>query len=272
MRVLSGLVGKALTPREYALGMTFEVPADDYDSFMGRFSGPLAVAFAARFETEPGARALDVGCGTGALTARLVERLGAENVAAVDPSESFVDRARERFPGADVRRANAEQLPFADRAFDLALAQLVVPFMDDAVAGIAEMARVTREGGTVAASVWDHGTGRSPLAPFWRAVEALDPAARDESHYAGVREGDLAVLFADAGLRGIVWDSITVTVPFESADAWWQPFTLGVSPAGAYVASLTVPERERLRERCLAELSTGAFELDATAWVAAGRP
>ena len=252
--------------------MSFEVAADDYDRFMGRFSGPLALAFVARLETSPGARALDVGCGTGALTALLVERLGAANVAAVDPSGPFVERAAALFPGADVRLANAEQLPFSDDAFDLTLAQLVVPFMQDAVTGIAEMARVTRGGGTVAASVWDHGTGRSPLAPFWRAVEALDPAASDESHYAGVREGDLAVLFADAGLQGIEWDSLTVTVAFESADEWWRPFTLGVSPAGAYVASLTVAERERLRERCLAELPAGAFELDATAWVAAGHP
>jgi SAM-dependent methyltransferase len=252
--------------------MTFEVPADDYDSFMGRFSEPLAVAFSAMFELEAGAWALDVGCGTGALTARLVERLGAANVAAIDPSESFVDRAAALFPGADVRRANAEDLPFPDGAFDLTLAQLVIPFMADPVGGISEMSRVTRQGGTVAASVWDHGTGRSPLAPFWRAVEALDPVATDESHYAGVREGDLAVLFADAGLRGVEWGSITVTVPFESADDWWRPFTLGVSPAGAYVAALSVAERERLRERCLAELPAGAFELDATAWVAAGNP
>ena len=147
-----------------------------------------------------GQRVLDVGCGPGALTAELVSRVGAASVSAVEPSASFAAAARERLPGVEVRQAAAEQLPFADGTFDAALAQLVVHFMADPVQGLREMGRVTRPGGMVAACVWDHAGGRGPLAAFWSAVRELDPAADDESGLAGVREGHLARLFAQAGL------------------------------------------------------------------------
>ena len=143
------------------------------------------------------------GCGPGALTARLVARLGAGQVAAVDPSEPFVAAARSRLPGVDVRVAAAESLPFDDDAFDAVLAQLVVHFMADPVAGLAEMARVARPGGTVAACVWDHAGGTGPLTTFWRAVADLDPGAHDESGLAGAREGHLAELAAAAGLEDV---------------------------------------------------------------------
>ena len=134
--------------------MGFDVTADAYDRFMGRFSEPLAELFVEWADVRPGQRALDVGCGPGALTARLVERVGLGSVAALDPSDSFVAAARGRFPDLDVRRAAAEQLPYPDDTFDAALAQLVVHFMKDPVAGVREMARVTRPGGVVAACVW----------------------------------------------------------------------------------------------------------------------
>src|SRR5687768_5463447 len=129
---------------------------------MGRYSVPLAPRFAAFAAVAAPQRVLDVGCGPGALTAELVRRLGPAAVSAVDPSEPFVAAARERHPGVDVRRAAAEQLPCGDGEFDAALAQLVVHFMADPVAGIREMARVTREGGVVAACVWDHAGGQGP--------------------------------------------------------------------------------------------------------------
>src|SRR3954447_25948034 len=123
---------------------------------MGRYSEPLADQFVDLAGIEPGQRALDVGCGPGVLTARLVQRCGAESVSAVDPSSSFVEAARERLPGVDVREASAEDLPFADGGFDVALAQLVVHFMAGPVAGLREMGRVAVPGATVSASVWDH--------------------------------------------------------------------------------------------------------------------
>ena len=139
-----------------------------------------------------GQRVLDVGCGPGALTSELVRRLGPAAVAAVDPSESFVAAAQARQPDVSVRRAVAEQLPFADDEFDAALAQLVVHFMADPVAGLREMARVTRPGGVVAACVWDHGGGHGPLSLFWSAARQLRPGLDDESTMAGAREGHLA--------------------------------------------------------------------------------
>ena len=251
--------------------MSFAVAADAYDRFMGRYSVPLAPQLADLAGVRPGQRALDVGCGPGALTAELVERLGAEQVVAVDPSEPFVVAARERNPGVDVRRAAAEQLPFSDDEFDVTLAQLVVHFMTDPVAGLREMARVTRPGGIVVASVWDHGGGRGPLSLYWTAVRQLDPAAPDESQLAGARKGHLTELFTSAGLEDVDESDLAVDVEHESFDDWWQPFTLGVGPAGAYVAGLEPAGRDELRERCRQLAPAAPFTLDAHAWAARGR-
>ena len=148
--------------------MSFNVSAGAYSRFMGRYSEPLAVQFADLAGIRRGQRALDVGCGPGALTAVLASRAGADAVSAVEPSASFAAAARERLPGVDIRQSAAEQLPFGDDAFDVALAQLVVHFMTDPVTGLREMARVTSPGGVVAACVWDHAGGRGPVSPFWQ--------------------------------------------------------------------------------------------------------
>ena len=214
-----------------------------------------------------GQRVLDVGCGPGALTAQLVSRLGAAAVCAVEPSVSFAAAVRERLPEVDVRVAAAEQLPFPDSMFDGALAQLVVHFMSDPVAGLREMARVTRPSGVVAACVWDHAGGHGPLTTLWQAVRELDPSAHGESGMAGVREGHLAELFERAGLAGAQQGTLTVQVRFATFEEWWEPFTLGVGPAGAYVASLSQDRRQLLRERCRQLLPADPVEANATAWV-----
>lgn len=249
----------------------FEVAAEAYGAFMGRFSVPLAVEFVEAAAVTPGQTALDVGCGTGALTAVLVDRLGAAAVSAADPSAAFVEATRRRFPGMDVRKAFAEALPHESGTFDVALAQLVVHFLRDPVGGIAEMARVCRPGGLVALNVWDHAGGAGPLEVFWTAVRSLDSAAPDESHLPGVREGQLAEYLTAAGLDEVRATALTVVVPHASFDAWWQPFTLGVGPAGAYVAGLSDAGREELRRRCAEVLPDGAFATTATAWAAFGR-
>jgi SAM-dependent methyltransferase len=246
--------------------VSFEVGADAYGRFMGRYSAPLATAFAGLAAIRGGQRALDVGCGPGALTAELVRLLGSEAVCAVDPSKSFVAAVRERLPGVDVRESGAEHIPFPDGAFDAALAQLSVHFMTDPVAGLREMARVTRPGGTVAACVWDHAGGRGPVALLWQAARELDPSAPDESGLAGVREGHLASLCAAAGLAAAPATTLTVRVRYATFEEWWEPFTLGVGPAGDYVRSLTEGPRARLRGR-LSELAGGQpVEISATAW------
>ena len=160
--------------------VSFEVSADSYLRFMGKYSEPLAGQFADLAGIHAGLRVLDVGCGPGALTAELARRTGPDAVRAVEPSASFAAAARQRLPGVDIQQSAAEQLPFPDRAFDAALAQLVVHFMTDPVLGLREMGRVTRPGGIVGACVWDHAGGRGPLAAFWQAVQQLDPAADDE--------------------------------------------------------------------------------------------
>jgi SAM-dependent methyltransferase len=246
--------------------MSFDVSADAYLRFMGQYSEPLAARFADLAEVRPGQRLLDVGCGPGALTAELARRDGQDSVSAVEPSASFAAAVSARLPGVDVRRATAEQLPFPDNVFDGALAQLVIHFMTDPVAGLREMGRVTRPGGIVAACVWDHAGGRGPLTAFWSAVRELDPAADDESHLAGTREGHLARLFAQAGLGRAETATLTVHVRHASFEQWWERFTLGVGPAGTYVASLTPDRQAELRERCRRQLPAGPVDITATAW------
>ena len=251
--------------------MTFFVAADAYDRFMGRYSRLLSPQMADFAGVAPGQRALDVGCGPGALTAELVRRLGPEAVAAVDPSEPFVAAARERHPDVDVRVASAEQLPFPDASFDATIAQLVVHFMADPVGGLSEMRRVTRPGGIVVACVWDHAGGHGPLGIFWRAARELDPDVQDEGARPGAREGHLSELFAAAGLSDVESASLVADLEHETFEEWWDPFSGGVGPAGAYVAALGPRRREALRERCRALLPPAPFRLSALAWAARGR-
>jgi SAM-dependent methyltransferase len=251
--------------------VSFTVGADAYDRFMGRYSVPLAPRFADLASVEAGQRVLDVGCGPGALTAELVGRLGPGAVSAVDPSEPFVAAVRERHPGVSVQRAAAEELPFEDRAFDAALAQLVVHFMADPVAGIREMARVTHTDGVVAACVWDHTGDRGPLSLFWHATRELDPDVVGESQLAGAREGHLGELFRSAGLHEVEESALTVGVEHPSFEEWWEPFTLGVGPAGGYTAGLDADGQAQLRERCRAMLPAAPFTVTALAWAARGR-
>jgi len=250
--------------------MTFEVAAEAYDRFMGRYSAQLAPQLAEFAGVCAGQRVLDVGCGPGALTGELVRRIGGEAVTAVDPSASFVAAAQARHPTVNVHRAAAERLPFDDSFFDAALAQLVVHFMADPVAGLREMARVTRSGGVVAVCVWDHAGARTPLAPFWRAAHELDPGAQDESGLAGAREGHLGKLLAQVGLDSVQETTIEASVKFSSFEDWWEPFTLGVGPAGAYAKALDDPARTRLRDRCRQLLALPPFTVHTAAWTARG--
>lgn len=250
--------------------MSFAVAAEAYDRFMGVHSRHLAPQLVDLARLSRGDRALDVGCGPGALTAELITRLGARSVAAVDPSESFVAAAHARYPDVDVRRATAEALPYADHSFDAALAQLVVHFMSDPVAGLREMARVTRRDGVIAACVWDHAGERSPVSAFWRAARELGLGTQDESALAGSREGHLAELFKASGLRHVEGAVLVAHVEYSSFDHWWEPFEFGIGPAGAQFVALTPDQRARVRERCQALLPPAPFEVASAAWAARG--
>ncbi len=251
--------------------MSFEVAADAYGRFMGRFSAGLSSGLADLAEVRGGQRVLDVGAGPGALSTELVRRVGEEHVAAVDPSPPFVAALHARLPGAYVRRGTAEELPHPDDTFDAALAQLVVHFMSDPVTGVREMARVTVPGGVVAACVWDHAGGRSPLSTCWAAIATLDPGAVDEGGLPGVRAGHLAQIFAEAGLADVEESELSVASTFTSFEEWWAPYLFGIGPLGEYVAALDDAAREHLRARCAAVLGPAPFTVEATAWAVRAR-
>lgn len=257
-------VGSTVAP------MTFAVAADAYDRFMGDWAALLSEPFLGDVPLAHGDRVLDVGAGTGALTALLVDRQGASAVTAIDPSAPFVAALRSRLPGVDVREAVAASLPFPDGTFGVAVAQLVVHFMPDPVAGLVEMARVCRPGGTVACSTWDFGGGRAPLSTFWRAVREVDSGAADESELPGVREGDLRALMTEAGLTDVRDGAITVSRPLPGPEAWWSVYALGVGPAGSWFAEADPALREAVRLRCLDLLPAEGGSMSATAWTASG--
>jgi SAM-dependent methyltransferase len=251
--------------------MSFEVAADAYDRFMGRFSRLLSPQMADLAGIRPGDQVLDVGAGTGALTQVLVERIGAGSVTAIDPSEAFVGALRERLPDVRIEHGSAETLPFPDDAFDVAIAQLVVHFMKDPARGIGEMARVTRPGGVVTACVWDHAGGTGPVNLFWAAAhDVTDPGESDEAGLAGAREGHLVELFRSAGLRDVEGSVVVADLEMATFDDYWEPFNRGVGPAGAYLQKLDEPDRERIRTRAREIAGREPFTISARAWAARG--
>jgi SAM-dependent methyltransferase len=256
--------------------LTFAVEADVYDRFVGRYGEPLGRALASHAGVEAGMRVLDVGAGTGKLTRILAALVGEENVAAADPSEPFAATLRDRFPRAEVHVASAEDLPFAEGSFDAVLAQLVFNFMADPDRGLAEMCRVARHRGRVAAAVWDYGEAMTLLTTFWAAAATIDSAGaaafdeRSRMRFGG--EGGLGELWRAADLEDVEDGAIVVSASYESFDDLWEPFTLGVGPAGAYTASLEPESRTALRDDYFRRLGSpdGGFELQARAWYAIG--
>jgi SAM-dependent methyltransferase len=244
-----------------------------YDRFMGRFSRPLAPLFADFAGVESPMDVLDVGCGPGALTEELVRRLGARHVAAVDPTDQFVSACRERFPEVTVEQAGAEDIPFAGGRFDAALAQLVVSFMTDAVAGIREMARVTRPGGIVGACMWASGAEMELLHLTNGAAESVAP---DHPGVLGPRryrtEPELVELFREAGLREVKSGLLEVTAEYADFDELLQSVLGGSGPVGAVVQTLDADGRRQfgaaLRER-LGDRGE-PFRLSGRAWAVRG--
>jgi SAM-dependent methyltransferase len=253
--------------------MSFEVPAEAYDAFMGRYSQHLSAQLADLAGVAEGQQVLDVGCGPGALTGELANRVGSEAVTALDPSEQFVLAVRRRYPGVTVERATAEDIPHADDSFDAALAQLVVHFMSDPVAGLREMGRVTRPGGAVAACVWDHSVGGTgPLSVYHEALHEVDPSRPNESDRPGTRPGHLAELFRAAGLQNVEEATLTARVEHPSFDEWWAPFELGVGPISQVFAELGPETVAELRELCRALLPPEPFLVEARAWAVRAEP
>ncbi|MBN1528234.1 MAG: methyltransferase domain-containing protein [Thermoleophilaceae bacterium] len=255
---------------------SFRAPADVYDAHVGRYTPSLARALIEFAGVAPGTRALDVGCGPGALAAALAERLGPGNVSAADPSEPFAEACRARLPGVEVVVAPAESLPFPGGAFGAALSQLVVNFMSDPEAGVAELIRVTESGGVVAACVWDYAGEMTLLRAFWDAAREIEPergAAADEGVVMRFcREGELAGLLSSAGLREVRSGSLESRAAYAGFDDLWAPLPTGIAPSGAFCKSLEADGRAALRAAYRRRLGAGdePFELTARAWAAAG--
>jgi SAM-dependent methyltransferase len=255
---------------------SFRASADAYNRHVGRYGAPLAAALIAFAHVEPGMCALDVGCGPGALTAALTERLGEASVCAADPSEPFAEACRARLPGVQIVVATAEALPFADHAFDATLSQLVVNFMGDAEAGVREMARVTRPGGVVASCVWDYAGEMTLLRAFWDAAREVDrerAAVADEGAIMRwCAEGELAELWRDAGLEAVRFGQLVVRAGYADFEDLWAPLPTGVAPSGAFCKSLDDERRGALHDAYRSRLGVGEgkFELTARAWAGAG--
>ena len=247
-----------------------------YEGRIGRYGPELAAALMRAARVERGQRALDVGCGTGALTLPLAELLGPAHVAAVDPDEAAVAACRERVPGADVRVAGAEDLPFPAGEFDVVLAQLVISLMDDAHAGVREMKRVARPGGVVGTCVWDFGGGMAVLRAFWDAAVAHDPAAArfDQANTRPFASaGELRELWEAAGLADVRTGALEASAGYSDFDDLWSPLVAPDGSPGAYFAGLDATDRDALRTGVWERLGRpgGTFRLGARAWYVTGR-
>lgn len=227
---------------------TFGVAGATYDAFMGRYSRLLAGRFADAAGVESGQAALDVGCGPGALTAVLVERLGVDGVSACDPAPGFAAECAARFPGVEVEVGRAESIPFETGRFDHAMAQLVLHFVSDPDAAASEMMRVVRPGGRVSACVWDFEQEMEMLRHFWDAALEIDRDAPDEARTLRFgRSGEIAGLFESAGLVDVRELTLSVASTYSGFDELWSGFLAGVGPAGAYCVALEDERRDLLR-------------------------
>ncbi len=250
--------------------------AEAYDRHAGRYAAELADAFVCFAGVMPEMRTLDVGCGPGALALRLAAIVGAER-AAVDRSTPYVEACRQRLPGADVRVATAEDLPFDDASFQAVLAQLVMQVLTDPRRAVTELTRVAAPGAILATCVWDSRSGMPLLEAFFESARSVDPkgawrAGRDQENPWCTREG-LRELWTSGGLQAVETSELRVTASYEDADDAWWSFAAGVGTTGAYCRSLRADHRAALRQEFFRRLGspTQAFELTARAWAVRGR-
>lgn len=244
--------------------------AEAYDAYMGRYTAALAPMFADIVGVCPPQRALDVGCGPGALTAVLTERLGPQAVAACDISPAFVRHCSARLPGVDVRQASVAALPYPDGSFETVVAQFVLHFVLDPVAAAREMARVVTPDGRIGICVWDSARGMQLLRVFAAAALHLDEKAPQDLHVMPFgRPAQVAELLAEAGLTAVAEETLTVTVTHRDFDEVWAGFQHGIGPAGRYCARLGRRQLSTLKREFRHRLGSpdGQVVLDAVARV-----
>lgn len=249
-----------------------------YEEYVGRWSRCVAPLFLSWLDMPPGRRWLDVGCGTGALSAAIVDHCRPSSVAGIEPSEGFLKTAKENLAGrVALRQGSATAIPLADASVDVVVSGLVLNFVPDQRAAVAEMGRVAGNGATIAAYVWDYAGKMEMIRHFWDAAMELDrdAAKLDEgARFPLCRPGALEELFSGAELKAIEAGSIDIPTRFASFDDYWRPFLGGQGPAPAYAMSLDEAARERLRDTIrtrLAAAADGSISLVARVLVARGR-
>jgi len=249
-----------------------------YESYMGRWSRPVALEFLTWLEVPAGGRWLDVGCGTGSLSETILEMSSPREIRGIDPSAGFIEYARKRLHDerAQFEVGDAQALPYSKATFEAVVSGLVLNFVPHPETAVADMARVTLSGGTVAAYVWDYAGEMQMLRYFWDAAVALDSAASDLDEgrrFPLCGPEPLAEVFRGASLKGVVVRSIDARTHFDDFDEYWIPFLGGQGPAPGYVASLSEEGRAVLRERVRASMPIapdGSFVLTARAWAVRG--
>lgn len=252
--------------------------ADPYEFFMGRWSRVLAREVVASLRAEPELRWLDVGCGTGALSAAIVGLTSPRALICVDPSEAYLEQARAHITDQRVtfHVGDGARLPVGDGAVDEVIAGLSLNFVSDPVTAVAEMRRTLTSGGRATAYVWDYAEGMQMLRFFWDAAIAENPTVTslDEGARFPLCEKDaLSRCFRTAGMRHVTTGEIEIPTPFQNFDDFWKPFLGQQGPAPSYVSSLTDDAREGLRERLRTALPAdpdGLIDLRARAWVCNG--
>ncbi len=258
---------------------TFWQSGSGYEGYVGRWSRLVAHVFIDRLAVAPAARWVDVGCGTGAVTQTILARAEPVSILGLDPSDTFLEAARTTVqdPRVSFAVGDAASLPLADDDVDAAVSGLVLNFVPDPVAMLAEMRRVTRANGTVALYVWDYGDGMQLMRHFWEAAIEQDSAVRDkaESLRFGIcKPAPLREAFERAGLAEIAVDAIDIPTVFRDFDDYWQPFLMATAPAPRHVMSLSEEDREDLRgrlERRLPRAADGSIPLTARAWAVRAR-
>jgi SAM-dependent methyltransferase len=258
-------------------GVDTWLSGNPYERYVGRWSRLVAPRFLSWLGVPTARRWLDVGCGTGALSSAIVQTCAPASVLGIDPSEGFLDRAREQLAGRAVfQRAAASEIPLDGAAVDATVSALVLNFVPDGLAALREMARVTAAGGTVGAYVWDYAGKMDLMRLFWDAAVELDPGASklDEGlRFPLCRPEPLSELFTRAGLQEVAVSGIEIDTRFVDFDDYWQPFLGGQGPAPTYAMSLDDAARTRLRDRIRSRMPLapdGSAALVARAWAVRG--
>lgn len=249
---------------------------DAYEAYVGRWSRLVAAEFVRWLGVPAGRRWLDVGCGTGALTATVLAGAEPSEIVGVDPSEGFLATARIRVddPKATFSTGDARSLPVPDQRFDAVVSGLALNFVPEPARAVAEFARVAAPGAVVAVYLWDYADGMQMIRQFWDAAATLDPAAADEAQrYPLCRPQPLRDLWTGAGLDGVTVHPIEISTHFKDFDDYWTPFLGGQGPAPGYLAALPEGDRVALREVLRTRLGTGpdgSIALTARAWAVRG--